>query len=118
MRCLEWADHSKLTLPNRIIYNFSTRRFAATIFLLARPGNSFRPDQGLFLLATRVRLDPNGQPHIPGNYDVWKEVLRVKSDSKIMREWAKRGMKQSDQFMQGMFALSRVTSSQGPLHIS
>jgi hypothetical protein len=81
--------------------------------------HSFRPDQGLFLLATRLRLDPNGQPHIPGNYDVWKDVLRAKSDSKIMHDWAKRsgGLNNPEQVMEAMFAVSRVTSSQGPLHI-
>jgi hypothetical protein len=80
--------------------------------------HSFRPDQGLFLLVTRLQLDPNGQPHVPGNIDLWREVMRAKSDSKIMHEWAKRsgGWSTPEQLMEGMFAVSRVTSSQGPLH--
>ncbi len=38
--------------------------------------HAFRPDQGLFLLVTRLQLDPNGQPHVPGNLDVWKDILQ------------------------------------------
>lgn len=34
--------------------------------------HSFRPDPGLFLLETRLQIDPNGQPHIPGGVEVWK----------------------------------------------
>lgn len=80
--------------------------------------HSFRPDQGLFLLVTRLQLDPNGQPHVPGNLDVWKDVLRTKTDSKIVHDVARRagGWGSPEQLMEGMFAVSRVTSSQGPLH--
>ena len=80
--------------------------------------HSFRPDQGLFLLVTRLQLDPNGQPHVPGNLDVWKEFLRRKTDSKIIREWGKRagGWNNPEQLMEGMFGLSRVPSEFGPLH--
>ena len=80
--------------------------------------HSFRPDQGLFLLVTRVQLDPNGQPHVPGNLDVWKELLSQKTDSKIIREWGKRakGWNNPEQLMDGMFGLSRVPSEFGPLH--
>src|ERR1019366_1623268 len=80
--------------------------------------HSFRPDQGLFLLVNRLYLDPDGQPHIPGNLEVWKEILRGKSDSKIVREWGKRahGWNNPEQLMEGMFALSRMSSSEGPLN--
>ncbi len=49
--------------------------------------HSFRPDPALFLLEARLQIDPNGQPHIPGSIDVWKEVLCHKTDSKLIREW-------------------------------
>ena len=45
--------------------------------------HSFRPDPALFLLEARLQIDPNGQPHIPGNIDVWRDVLRRKTDSKL-----------------------------------
>ncbi len=80
--------------------------------------HSFRPDQGLFLLVTRLQLDPNGQPHVPGNLDVWKDLLRQKSESKVVRAWGKRagGWNNPEQLMEGMFNLSRVPSTYGPLH--
>lgn len=80
--------------------------------------HSFRPDEGLFLLVSRVQVDPDGQPHIPGNLDVWKEILRRKTDSKIIHRVGNRaeGWHNPDQLMEGMFALSRVTSITGPLH--
>jgi hypothetical protein len=79
----------------------------------------FRPDPGLLLLMTRLQLDPNGQPHVPGGVEVWKEVLRRKSDSKIAREWAKRAgrLNNPEQLLEGMFALSRVTATNGPLQM-
>ena len=80
--------------------------------------HSFRPDQGLFLLVNRLQLEANGQPHIPGGLEVWKEAMRAKSDSKMVREWGKRasGWNNPEQLMEGMFALSRVSSREGPLN--
>ena len=52
--------------------------------------HSFRPDPALFLLEARLQVEPNGQPHIPGNIDVWKEVLRRKTDSKLVHDWGEK----------------------------
>ena len=54
----------------------------------ARP--VFRPDPGLLLLVTRLQLEPSGQPHVPGNLEVWKEIMGRKTHSKLVAEWAKR----------------------------
>jgi hypothetical protein len=80
--------------------------------------HSFRPDQGLFLLVNRLQLEPNGQPHIPGGLEVWKEAMRAKSDSKIVKEWGKRagGWSNPEQLVEGMVAVSRVSSREGPLN--
>jgi hypothetical protein len=79
--------------------------------------HSFRPDEGLFLLVARLQLDPNGQPHVPGDLDVWKAVFRAKTDSKVIHDWARRARdwKSPEQLMEGMFAVSRVASNQDPL---
>ncbi|MGH9453383.1 MAG: hypothetical protein ACRD2O_05380, partial [Terriglobia bacterium] len=81
----------------------------------ARP--VFRPDPGLLLLVTRLQLDPSGQPHVPGNLEVWKEILRQKSDSKMVREWGRRARhwNTAEQLVVGLFALSRVNTDDGPL---
>lgn len=83
----------------------------------ARP--AFRPDPGLFLLVTRLQLDPGGQPHVPGNLQVWKDALQHKTDSKLVREWAgrARGWKHPEQLLAAMFAFSRVPTQDGPLQM-
>ena len=40
----------------------------------ARP--VFRPDPGLLLLVTRLQFDSAGQPVVPGNLEVWQQILR------------------------------------------
>jgi len=83
----------------------------------ARP--VFRPAPGLLLLLTRLQLDPNGEPHIPGGLDVWKQIFRQKTDSKTIRDWGKRAARWSnpEQVIEGMFAASRVDTQTGPLQI-
>jgi len=78
---------------------------------------AFRPAPGLLLLVTRQQWEPDGQPHIPGGVQVWKEILRQKSDSKLVREWGKRANRLStpEQVLQSMFALTRATTDSGPL---
>ena len=77
----------------------------------------YRPAPGLLLLATRLQLDPSGQPHVPGNLEVWKKAIPRKSDSKAVRDWARRaaGWNNPDQLIEGMFGLSRMNSEDGPL---
>ena len=81
----------------------------------------FRPDPGLLLLATRLRLDASGQPQIPGNVQVWKEIVEAhkKDDSKIAKELAKDAGRwnNAEQVVQGMFGLSRVTASNNALSV-
>jgi len=81
--------------------------------------HAFRPDQGLFLLMTRLQLDPDGRPHIPGNLDAWKDVVRRKSGSKIVRDWGQLASHWSkpEDVLEGMFGLSRVLQKDGPLQI-
>jgi hypothetical protein len=79
----------------------------------------FRPNPGLLLLVARLQLDPSGQPHIPGDLEVWKEILRQKTDSKVVREWARRANRWSspEDLVEGLFALSRAESANGPLEV-
>ena len=77
----------------------------------------FRPDPGLLLLLTRLQWESNGDPHVPGNLEVWKHVLRQKTDSNVIRDWGKRARhwQNSEQLLEGMFGLSRVQTETGPL---
>jgi hypothetical protein len=79
----------------------------------------FRKAPDLLVLFTRVGWDPNGAPHVPGNLDVWKEILNQKTDSKIVREWAKRchNWDHPEQLLEAMVSFSRIETDSGPLQI-
>jgi len=79
----------------------------------------FRPDSALVILMARLTLDANGAPELPGNLEVWKEIFARKTDSKLLRDWAKRakGWKQPEQVVEGLFGTSRSNSDFGPLQI-
>ena len=83
----------------------------------ARP--TFRPVPALLLLLTRMQWGVDGEPYVPGNLEVWKEILREKSDSKIVRDWGKRAshFSRPEQLAEAMFALCRVETETGPLQI-
>ncbi|HWX37909.1 MAG TPA: hypothetical protein VNY09_01640 [Candidatus Sulfotelmatobacter sp.] len=80
--------------------------------------HSFRPDPALFLLEARLQLDAKGQPHIPGNIDVWKEVLRRKIDSKLVHDWGEKanGWNNPEQVVEGMIGVSRYPMPEGPVY--
>jgi hypothetical protein len=80
---------------------------------------TFRPAPALLLLVTRLQWDKNGEPLVPGNLDVWKEILRQKADDKIVRQWKRRTDRISspDQLAQIMFGLTRATTESGPLQM-
>jgi hypothetical protein len=80
--------------------------------------HSFRPDPGLFLLEARLQIEPNGQPHIPGSIDVWKEVLRHKTDSKLVHDWGEKagGWSNPEQVVEGMVGVSRYAMPEGPVY--
>ncbi|MGA3327740.1 MAG: hypothetical protein ABSF45_25045 [Terriglobia bacterium] len=77
----------------------------------------FRPDPGLLLLVTRMPLDSDGQPHVPGNLAVWSEIIRTVNDSKLGREWSKKvgHLNTPDQLIEALFGLSRAYTPKGPL---
>ena len=81
----------------------------------ARP--VFRPDPGLLLLVTRLQFDSAGEPFVPGNLETWSKILHQKTDSKVVRQWARQSnhWKNSDQLVESMFAFSRQSSEDGPL---
>jgi hypothetical protein len=83
----------------------------------ARP--VFRSNTDMMLLTTRLRLDANGKPHIPGNLDVWKRLFtdnsQAKYDGKLTRSAAT--WKDPDDVLEALFALSRKTAENEPLKI-
>ncbi|HEU5341177.1 hypothetical protein [Edaphobacter sp.] len=80
---------------------------------------AFRKAADLLVLYTRLEWDQNGEPRIPGNLDVWQQVFAQKSDSKVVRNWGKKaqGWTRPEQLLEGLTAMSRVSTDQGPLQI-
>ena len=77
----------------------------------------FRPDPGLVLLATRLQLDADGTPHIPGDLAVWKSVFQRNVSSRRTRRWASRARQWNgaDQVVEGLIAVSREPINQESL---
>jgi hypothetical protein len=111
------TQQAYFTEPNRLRHFYEALRAPDRSASATR--GAFRPAPGLLLLVTRLQVDANGDPHIPGNLEVWKEILRQKTDSTIVREWGKRAnhLSSPEQLLQTMFALSRANTELGPLQI-
>jgi hypothetical protein len=112
------AQQNYFTTPNRLRLFYKALRGRSPSPGSARP--IFRPDPGLLLLVTRLELDSDGRPRIPGNLEVWKEILLERRDhSKLVADWAKgaRAWNSPDQLVAAMFGLSRATTKVGPLQI-
>jgi hypothetical protein len=83
----------------------------------ARP--VFRGNTDMMLLTTRLRMDKDGKPHIPGNLDVWKALFishpQGKYDAKLSK--AAPSWKDSDDVLEALFGLSRKAVENEPLKI-
>ena len=79
----------------------------------------FRQAPDLLVLFTRLQWEANGDPHVPGNMDVWKQIIRLKTDSKTIHDWNKHAhsMDHPEQLLDAMVAFSRVVTDVGPLQI-
>ena len=78
----------------------------------------FRQAPDLLVLFTRVQWEQNGEPYVPGNLEVWKQIIRQKTDSKTIHDWAKKHtLDHPEQLLDAMVAFSRVVTDVGPLQI-
>ena len=106
-----------LTQPERLKRFYDALRGKITSPGPARP--VFRSSTDLMLLTNALRIDTNGTPHIPGNLEVWRTLFikhpHGKYDGKLTR--AAGGWKTSDDLIEALFALSRKTADNEPLHI-
>jgi hypothetical protein len=95
-----------LTEPRRL-----RRFYSALRGRNASPGPAraiFRSDPDFWVLVARLHLESD-QPAVPGNLDVWREILHRNRETPIDREWAARsqGWQHPEQLLEAMFALSR-----------
>ena len=79
----------------------------------------FRHASGLLVLDARLAWEPNGEAHVPGNLEVWKQILEQHSSTKAVRDLARRarGIERPDQLVEAMTALSRIDLETGPLQM-
>ncbi|MBM3810079.1 MAG: hypothetical protein FJW20_00420 [Acidimicrobiia bacterium] len=106
-----------LAEPERLKRFYAALRGRVTSPGPARP--VFRSNTDLMLLTTRLRVDANGQPHIPGGVEVWRDLFvkhpHGKYDGKLTRlatTW-----KAPDDVLEALFALCRKAVENEPLKI-
>lgn len=104
-----------LTEPERMKRFYMAIRGRVTSPGPARP--VFRSNTDLMLLTTRLRMEPNGEPHVPGGVEIWKNLFihhpHGKYDGKLTRlasTW-----KTSDDVLEALFALCRKAVENEPL---
>lgn len=114
---IEGPTAAYLTQPDRMKRFYDALRGKITSPGPARP--VFRSSTELTLLATSLRIDPDGQPHIPGNLEVWRNLFihhpHGKYDGKLTRSAA--SWKNSDDVIEALFGLSRKSVENEPLKI-
>jgi hypothetical protein len=106
-----------LTDPERLKRFYTAIRGRVTSPGPARP--VFRSNTDMLLLTTRLRLDPDGKPHLPGGIEVWKNLFvnhpAGKYDAKLTR--AAPNWKDGDDVLEALFGLSRKSVENEPLKI-
>jgi hypothetical protein len=106
-----------LTDPARLKRFYSALRGRITSPGPARP--VFRSNTDLMLLSTRLRLDPNGKPHVPGGIEVWKTLFtnspQARADAKLQH--LANSWKDPDDVIEALFALCRKMAENEPLKI-
>ena len=106
-----------LTEPERMKRFYMAIRGKVTSPGPARP--VFRANTDMMLLTARLRLDPDGRPHLPGGVDVWRRLFMEhphgKYDGKLTKSAA--GWKDSDDVVEALFGLTRKSVENEPLKI-
>ena len=104
-----------LTDPVRMKRFYTAVRGRITSPGPARP--VFRANSDMMLFTTRLQMEADGKPHIPGNLEVWKDLFvknpQGKYDGKLTRlatTW-----KDSDDVLEALFALCRKSVENEPL---
>ena len=106
-----------LTTPEHLKRFYDALRGKVTSPGPARP--VFRSSTELMLLTSSLRIDANGEPHVPGNLDVWRTLFikhpHGKYDGKLTR--SANNWRTTDDLLEALFGLSRKTVENEPLRI-
>jgi len=106
-----------LTEPARMLRFYAAIRGKVTSPGPARP--VFRSNADMMLLTTRLWMEPDGRPHVPGSLQVWKDLFAShppgKYDAKLTR--AASSWKDADDVLEALFGLTRKAVENEPLKI-
>ena len=106
-----------LTQPDRLKRFYAAIRGKVTSPGPARP--VFRANSDMLLLTTRLRLDSDGRPHVPGGIAVWRDLFtdhpHGKYDARLSK--AAPGWKDADDVLEALFGLCRKSVENEPLKI-
>ena len=114
---IEGPTATYLTEPERMRRFYEALKGKVTTPGPARP--VFRSSTELLLLTNSLRIDANGQPHIPGDIEVWRNLFikhpHGKYDGKLTRSAS--SWRNSDDVLEALFGLSRKSVENEPLKI-
>ncbi len=106
-----------LTEPERIKRFYMAIRGKVTSPGPARP--VFRSNTDMVLLTTRLWLEADGKPHVPGGLEVWRGLFtnnpKAKYDKNLSRLAV--GWKEPDDVLEALFGLCRKAVDNEPLKI-
>ncbi|MGP8253008.1 MAG: hypothetical protein ACLQHF_13325 [Terracidiphilus sp.] len=79
----------------------------------------FARNSNLLLLLTRVEWDAQGQPKVPGDLAVWKEILEKDSGLSSHLAWTRHAhsVENPDRLLEDLAAFSNIETDIGPLQI-
>jgi hypothetical protein len=79
----------------------------------------FSRNSNLLLLFTRVEWDAQGQPKVPGDLTVWREILEKDSGLNSRHEWSRHahGVDSPDRLLEDLAAFSTVETDIGATEI-
>jgi hypothetical protein len=106
-----------LTEPDHLKRFYTALRGRVTSPGPARP--VFRSSTDLVLLTARLRLNPDGRPHLPGGLEVWKSMFSGKTMAKSDPKLAKSapGWKEPEEVVEALFGLAKKIADNQPLKI-
>jgi hypothetical protein len=106
-----------LTEPDHLKRFYSALRGRVTSPGPARP--VFRSSTDLVLLTARLRLNPDGRPHLPGGLEVWKAMFSTKAMAKNDPRLAKAapGWKEPEEVIEALFGLAKKIADNQPLKV-
>jgi hypothetical protein len=114
---LSGPSFTYLTQADHLKRNYEALRGKVTSPGPARP--VFRSSTDLMLLTNSLRIDANGEAHIPGNLEVWRNLFikhpHGKYDGKLTR--SAQTWRSSEDLLEALFGLSRKSVENEPLKI-